>query len=200
MNAVLTGTADTLFSTVLLASYETSMLKNIVIQTTINSYPGIGDGFNRLSGVAPGCRWAAAKVESRDGVVDDNDFPAALDDLVVHRVQANIKIISISYGITDDNDLPIESVPLRDKVNTTVNNGILVVSAAGNSAEEKAAAQWKMADPPRAMGNYVFFSESGGIVTVCLDSAAKPTERRVADPRSLRFGVAQPGVVSRSTK
>ena len=63
MNAILTGTADTLFSTVLLASYETSMLENVVIETTVNPYPGVGDGFNKFSGVAPGCRWAAAKVE-----------------------------------------------------------------------------------------------------------------------------------------
>lgn len=150
MNSVLTGTADTLFSTLLLASYGTSMLENVVILTTINSYPGVGDGFNKFSGVAPRCRWAAAKVETRDGVVDDNDFPVALDDLVVRRVQANIKIISISYGITDDKGLPIESVPLRDKINTVVNNGIVVVSAAGNSGEMVKGAQRKMADPPRA--------------------------------------------------
>ena len=150
MNSVLTGATDSLFSTVLLASYETSILRNVVIETTVSPYPGIGDGFNKFSGVAPGCRWAAAKVESRDGVVDDNDFPAALDDLVVHRAQAKIKIISISYGLTDDKGLPIESVPLRDQINTIVNNGIIVVSAAGNSGEETTAAQRKMADPPRA--------------------------------------------------
>ena len=73
-----------------------------------------------------------------------------MDDLVVRRAKANIKIISISYGLIDDNGLPIESVPLRDKINTAVDNGIIVVSAAGNSAEEKTAALRKMADPPRA--------------------------------------------------
>ncbi len=150
MNAVLTGTADTLFSTVLLASYETSTLENAVIMTTINSYPGVGDGFNKFSGVAPGCRWAAAKVESRAGQVDDNDFSAALDDLVVRRAEAKIKIISISYGLSDDNGLPLESVTLRDKVNTAVNNGIVVVSAAGNSGDAKTSAERNMADPPRA--------------------------------------------------
>jgi subtilisin family serine protease len=150
MSSILTGTADSLFSTVLIASYETSILRNVLIKTVVDPYPGIGDGFNKFSGAAPGCRWAAVKIESRDAVVDDNDFPAALDDLVVHRAQANIKIISISYGLTDDNDLPIESVALRDQVNTTVNNGIVVVSAAGNSGEETTASRRKMADPPRA--------------------------------------------------
>jgi subtilisin family serine protease len=150
MNSILTGTADSLFSTILLASYETSILRNVVIVTTVSSYPGTGDGFNKFSGVAPGCRWAAAKIQPRDGLTDDNDLSVALDDLVVHRMQAKIKIISISYGVTDDNDLPIENVPLRDQINTAVNNGIIVVAAAGNSGEEVAAAQRKMADPPRA--------------------------------------------------
>ncbi len=150
MNSTVMGLEGHLFSTILFAGYDASVLDDVVIHTSVKPYPGVGDGFAMFSGVAPGCRWAAAKVESRDGVVDDNDFSAALDDLVVRRAQANIKIISISYGLADDKGLPVESVPLRDQINTIVNNGIIVVSAAGNSAEETTVAQRKMADPPRA--------------------------------------------------
>jgi subtilisin family serine protease len=150
VHAILTNMDNLLFSTVLVAGYDSSTLDDVVIVTTITPYPGIGDGFNKFSGVAPGCKWAAAKIESRDGVTDDNDLPVALDDLIVHRVEANVKILSLSYGLTDDKGLPIESVPLRDQINTLINNGIVVVSAAGNSGEETGAARRKMADPPRA--------------------------------------------------
>jgi subtilisin family serine protease len=145
-SAIVLGMQDYLLSTVVIGG----AMWNIAIVTRVESYPGVGDGFPKFSGVAPGCRWAAVKIESRDGVVRDDHFPVALDDLVVRRARTNIKIISISYGLTDENGLPIESVPLRDEINTVVNNGIIVVSAAGNGAGETSAAARKMADPPRA--------------------------------------------------
>ncbi len=150
MDSIVLGQKDYLFSTVLFPGYDSAVLKEVAVYTYVNPYPGVGDGFRKLSGVAPGCRWAAAKIESREGVPDANLLTAALDDFIVHRRQAKIKILSISLGLTDDDGLPMESVSLRDQINTLVNNGIVVVAAAGNSAEEKSASERKMADPPRA--------------------------------------------------
>lgn len=146
---ILIGERGVLFSTALIADSEQTM-DSVVIKTSIDPYPGIGDGFNKFSGVAPECRWAAAKIASREGVVDDNNLAVALDDLVARREEAKIKVLSVSYGLSDDEGMPIESVPLRDQFNTIVNNGIVVVSAAGNSGEDWSAEWRKMADPPRA--------------------------------------------------
>lgn len=136
----------------IMLSYYGSLtfLDGVVINTTVSSYPGVGDGFNKFRGVAPGCKWAAAKVFDRNGNTDDDMFKAALDDLVSRRVAKNIKIINISHGLYDSQGYPAESVSLRNKVNSIVNNGIVVVTSAGNSANSSYEADRKMSDPPRA--------------------------------------------------
>ncbi|MEN6575875.1 MAG: S8 family serine peptidase [Phycisphaerales bacterium] len=136
---------------VMLTGYDVPyMYDGVVITTTVSSYPGVGDGFNKFRGVAPGCNWAAVKVFPRDGDPDDDTFMAGLDDMILHRVEKNIKIINVSSGLLDDFGYPAESVSLRNKVNSVVNNGIVMVCAAGNSAEYNSEADRKMADPPRA--------------------------------------------------
>ena len=122
----------------------------VVITTTVSSYPGVDDGFNKFRGVAPGCNWAAAKICTRDGETEDNLFTAGLDEFVLHRIEKKIKIINISSGLHDDQGFPAESVSLRNKVNSVVNNGIIVVCAAGNSAAYTLEADRKMTDPQRA--------------------------------------------------
>jgi len=200
LHSILTGMEDLVYSTVLLAGFDGSVLNDIVILTHLNRYPGIGDGFNKFSGVAPGCKWAAAKIEPRDGVPDDNDLTAALDDLVVHRVQANIKIISISLGLTDDEGRAVEKVTLRDQINTVVNNGIIVVSAAGNGGEETATAWRKMADPPRAaMGLTVAAVNDENVLTSYSTSGfAGPRENEDCKPDVLAPGgsVLYTGIMS----
>ena len=137
------------FSVGLMYSGSLSFLDNVVINTTVASYPGVGDGFNKFRGVASGCKWAAAKVFDRNGDTTDDLFKAGLDDLVLHRVEKNIKVINISHGLYDEDGYPDESVSLRNKVNSIVNNGIVVVAAAGNSASSSYEADRRMADPPR---------------------------------------------------
>ncbi len=125
-------------------------LENVVIVTTVSPYPAVGDNFNKLRGVAPGCNWAAAKVFNRDGGAEAEQFTAALDDLVLRRVEKKIKLINISLGLADELGIPGESVALRDKVNSIVKNGVLVVAAAGNNAAAPLELLRKMADPARA--------------------------------------------------
>jgi subtilisin family serine protease len=135
---------------IVLADFDTQRdLDNVVIVNSVNPYPGVGDGFNKFRGVAPGCKWAAAKVYDRDGYAGSTDFTAAMDDLVLVRKTKNIKVMNISHGL-DFIGLPMESTSLRDKVNTVVKNGIVVVAAAGNGANDSPEAYRKMADPGRA--------------------------------------------------
>ena len=144
---VLDGTVSSIG---LIPNSQYGIVDGVVILTTISPYPGVGDGFNKFRGVAPACKWAAAKVFRRDGSADADYFTVALDDFVARRAELKLKIINVSQGLIDDDWLPAESVPLRDKVNTVVNNGIIVVAAAGNNAAGDTEMERKMADPARA--------------------------------------------------
>lgn len=146
----LTGDTRDLFSVMLTDMRTYGDLDSVVITTSITPYPGAGDGFNTFRGVAPGCKWAAVKVFDRDGYTDSDLFMAGLDDLVLHRSDKNIKIINISHGIHGFLGLPMESIPFRDKVNSAVNNGVVVVAAVGNGANDIGEIYRKMADPARA--------------------------------------------------
>jgi subtilisin family serine protease len=150
MQATLQVLEGTVSSVALVANSIYGILDGAVIVNTISPYPGVGDGFNKFRGVAPACKWAAAKVYRRDGSADANCLSVALDDFVVRRTQLNLKIVNISQGLMNEDWLPAESVPLRDKVNTAVNNGIVVVAAAGNDAGGELEIERKMADPARA--------------------------------------------------
>jgi subtilisin family serine protease len=136
---------------VTLAEYDNlKNLANVVIANSVSSYPGVGDGFNKFRGVAPGCKWAAAKVVDKDGNAESDEFMAAFDDMVLHRKEVNLKVINVSFGLQDELGFPEESTALRDKVNSVVNNGIIVVAAAGNNATKSSNTWRRMADPPRA--------------------------------------------------
>jgi hypothetical protein len=72
-----------------------------------------------------------------------------LDELVKISADKNVKIINISVGYMTLG-IPSENTSIRDKVNTAVNNGIIVVAAAGNGASNSFELYRKMADPARA--------------------------------------------------
>lgn len=136
---------------VMLAAEDSRGMEEVVIRNTVSLYLGPDDGFPRFRGVAPDCRWAAARLGypvAQDDQIDG--IGQSLDDLVANREAHNIKIINISYGLDDDEGFPDESQTLRDKVNSAVRNGVVVVSAAGNSGSAPYEAFRKMADPPRA--------------------------------------------------
>jgi subtilisin family serine protease len=144
-----TASGQEIVNIVLMDADTQKDLDNVVIVNSVNPYPSVGDGFNKFRGVAPGCKWAAAKVYDRDGYASSSQFTAAIDDLVLVRKTKNIKVMNISHGL-DLIGLPMESTSLRDKVNTVVKNGIVVVAAAGNGANDSPEAFRKMADPARA--------------------------------------------------
>lgn len=134
---------------VLLEALEDRELEQVVITNSVSRYPSVDDGFPRFRGVAPACHWASARVDVY-GEWDENDvLSQSLDDLVQHRVEHNIKVINISHGLVDEG-YPGESQSLRDKVNSAVRSGVVVVSAAGNSAYAPEEEWRTMADPPRA--------------------------------------------------
>jgi subtilisin family serine protease len=121
-----TGSTSREYSTALLSN---GAMQQFVITNSVTNYPGVGDGFNKFSGVAPGCNWGVAKVFTNSGSGISTWMSAALDDLTANRVTNNIKVINMSVGI---NGNPGIDTTLRGKVNTAVNNGIVVVVAAGN--------------------------------------------------------------------
>ncbi len=133
-------------------AYSAALVSNgsvgaYVVANSVTNYPGVGDGFNKLRGVAPGCRWATAKVFSNAGSGQDTWVGAAVDDLVANRVSLNVKVMNLSIGTIGDPGLdPSE----RQKINTAVNNGIVVAVSAGNDGLNSTAAQQEIDDPGRA--------------------------------------------------
>jgi len=121
-------------------------LEHYAVSNWISNYPGVGDGFEKLRGVAPGCRWAGAKTFANDGSGSGFDTQAALDDLVAKRGAHNIKVVNMSLGLIGS---PGVDPSLRAKVNTMVNNGIVVVASAGNDGPGSALAN-QVDDPGRA--------------------------------------------------
>ena len=150
MTSTFQASPSQIYSTILL-DYDTKKpVENVTIVTSITPYPGVGDGLNKFSGVAPGCKWAAVKVFARDASgASSGDMTKGLDELAKKNVEKNIKIVNISVGY-NLLGIPGESTSLRDKVNTMVKNGTIVVVAAGNGANDGFEVFRKMADPARA--------------------------------------------------
>src|SRR5205807_955828 len=69
-------------------------ITNYVTTCQVSNFTGIGDGFNRFRGVAPGCNWGCAKVFTSTGSGVLSWTGAALDDLVANRIAKKIKVIN----------------------------------------------------------------------------------------------------------
>ena len=130
-----------------LAQSSGATLTNFAVANSISNYPAVGDGFNALRGVAPSCSWYGAKVFSDSGVGNSADIGAALDDMVTLRVADNIKVVNMSLGIATGTDST-----LRGKANSAVNNGIVVVAAAGNSGPNTAISDPGLANEVLTIG------------------------------------------------
>ncbi len=133
-------------------AYSAGLLKGgnmstYAVASSLTGYTAVGDGFNTLSGVAPGCNWVGAKVFTNTGSGSGTDINSAIDDMVVKRSTYNIKVINMSIGIVGD---PGISTSQRQKVNTAANNGILPVISAGNDGTGGTAGQREVDDPGRA--------------------------------------------------
>lgn len=118
---------------------------NLYAITNTVTYAGVGDGFNTFQGVAPMCNWACAKALRNDGSGISTDIGQAVDDLVNKKTDYNIKVVNISMGVSGT----FPDTTLRSKVNTMVDNGIVVVVSAGNKGPGTGAVN-QVNDPGRA--------------------------------------------------
>ena len=136
-NKSFTSSSAYLYTAGLAQNSSTSITQYAVVNTV--TYGGVGDGFNTFQGVAPMCSWACAKALRNNGSGDSIDLGQAIDDLVSQKTAHNIKVVNISMGLNS------EDTTVRAKVNSMVNNGIVVVISAGNSGPSNA-----IHDPARA--------------------------------------------------
>ncbi len=121
-------------------------MSTYAVANSVTNYPGVGDGFNRLSGVAPECSWAGAKVFTNSGNSLDAYIGSAMDTLVTDRATYSIKVMNISLGVIGSPGL---DASIRQKVNTAVHNGIVVCCSGGNDGNNTGAAA-EVDDPGRA--------------------------------------------------
>lgn len=143
LTTTVAGFTNKAYSPVLISN---GSITDYAIRFQIPQYPG-GDGFNRMRGVAPECKWAAAKVFANNGNSLLNWTTAAIDDLVAGRTTNNVKVINLSLGTTGS---PGISTSTRQKVNTAANNGIFVVCSGGNDGLLSPASARETDDPGRA--------------------------------------------------
>ena len=143
-NRTFTSSSTYLYSVGLVQTNPASISLYSIINTV--TYAGVGDGFNTFHGVAPMCKWACAKAMKNDGSGSSIDIGQAVDDLVNKRSLHNVKIMNISLGIIGDPGL---DTILRNKVNSAVDNGIVVVVSAGNDGPGTAGKN-AVDDPGRA--------------------------------------------------
>ncbi|NUQ71940.1 MAG: S8 family serine peptidase, partial [Chthonomonadales bacterium] len=137
ITANFTATAARRYTTYLSRSSGTVSLFAVTGTTT---YAGVGDGFNALSGVAPGCWWVGHKVYGDDGSGGDTGVVSyALDECIAYNTTYNIKVINLSLSTGSAYS------PIRNKVNTCAANGMIVTVSAGNSGPSGI-----MTDPARA--------------------------------------------------
>lgn len=84
-------------------------------------------------GIASGARLISLKVGASNGAVDVSQVIAAIDWVVTHRRSdgLNVRVINLSYGT--DGVQPYQLDPLTHAVESAWRNGIVVVTAAGNT-------------------------------------------------------------------
>jgi serine protease AprX len=96
---------------------------------TPEEYAGGAAGYH---GIAPDARVVSVKVAASDGSTDVSQVIAAIDWVVSHRDDGDVRIrvLSLSFG-TDSTQSP-DVDPLAYAVESAWRNGIVVVAAAGN--------------------------------------------------------------------
>ncbi len=112
-------------------------VEDYAISTSISgSHPGLA--FNGFRGVAPGCRWAAARIERSDETIQETGgycvdwwVSQAIDDFIENRRAHGIKVINISLG----NPYTSCDTVIVSQLNTAIENGIVVALSAGNDGD-----------------------------------------------------------------
>ncbi len=124
-----------------------SSMSNYVLTCQISNYPSAGDGFNKLRGVAPGCNYADAKMGYDLRSTPGSYMKAAIDGVAYSRVESKIKVLNLGWYL---NGNPGIDAALRQKINSAVNNGIVVALAAGNDGSNATEPERIIDDPGRA--------------------------------------------------
>ncbi len=143
LSVTVTGNSAREYSPALVSN---GSMTDYVLTYQIPQFAGV-DSFNRIRGVAPNCNWAAAKVFANNGNSLISWTTAAVDDLVANRIADNIKVMNLSLGVSGT---PGISTSERQKVNSAVNNGILLTVSAGNNGTFSPASTREVSDPGRA--------------------------------------------------
>ncbi len=124
-----------------------SSVADFVTTCRFSNYPAVGDGFAKFRGVAPACQWGAAKVFDASGTGSTFWTGEAVDAIVATRDTHNTKVMNLSLGKIGD---PGISTSNRQKVNTAVQNGIVVCVSAGNDGTKSTDGARQVDDPGRA--------------------------------------------------
>jgi len=130
---------------------------------------GTGEGNPNYKGVAPGAALIGLKVLDSTGSGSMSNVTAAVDWCIQNKSTYNIRVINMSLGTSGSSD---GSDSTSVAVNNAVNNGIVVVVAAGNSgpakytigspgAAENAITVGAMADVGENGFNQAYFSSRG---------------------------------------
>lgn len=88
-------------------------------------------------GIAPDATLVSLKVGAYDGAVDVSQVIAAIDWVVQHRHEHNIRVLVLAYG-TDGTQDPLLD-PLSHAVESAWHHGITVVVGAGNTGDTSAS-------------------------------------------------------------
>jgi hypothetical protein len=146
-SSTFTPSTGLIYLDVLPQSGTSNGVTDYVITNYISSYPAV-DAFPKFRGVAPGCRWAGARVSSGvTGSINSSLVNSALDDMTAGRQTNKIKVINLSLGASGT---PGINATERQYVNSAVANGIVVVVSAGNDGEGASVAAREIDDPGRA--------------------------------------------------
>jgi serine protease AprX len=89
------------------------------------------DSSGARSGIAPAARIVALKVLDRSGAGRISDVIAALDYVVLHRQELNIRVVNLSVAAAVHESYNLD--PLTIAARAAVQSGIVVVAAAGNN-------------------------------------------------------------------
>jgi serine protease AprX len=149
------------------------------------------DSGGQMAGTAPGAKLFVIKVLDSHGVGRVSNVIAALDWLADHGKDYGIRIVNMSFGAEPDDD-PSED-PLALAAQALVQQGIVVVAAAGNNGEVNGKKVWggipSPADSPWVIT--VGASSSMGTLTRKDDTMAKFSSRGPAVG-----GIAKPDLVA----
>jgi serine protease AprX len=99
----------------------------------------------KFNGIAPDATLVNVKVGASDGSVDVTQIIAAIDWVVEHKADYNIRVISLSYGT--DSRSPNSTDPLAFAVENAWKQGVVVVVSGGNDGRSELTLADPASDP-----------------------------------------------------